>query len=50
MIANNVWDYDFPNVTMSSTSNPLPSQKLDDPYPGNLIQTIRGAGYRLVKP
>jgi len=49
MIAEHVWDYDFPNVTnvidvhIRSLRN-----KLDDPYPGSLIQTVRGAGYRLV--
>lgn len=49
MIAEHVWDYDFPNVTnvidvhIRSLRN-----KLGDPYPGQLIQTIRGAGYRLV--
>ena len=51
MIAEHVWDYDFPNVTnvidvhIRSLRN-----KLGDPYPGTLIQTVRGAGYRLVSP
>lgn len=49
MIAEHVWDYDFPNVTnvidvhIRSLRN-----RLGDPYPGTLIQTVRGAGYRLV--
>jgi DNA-binding response OmpR family regulator len=49
MIAERVWDYDFPNVTnvidvhIRSLRN-----RLGDPYPGTLIQTVRGAGYRLV--
>ena len=49
MIAEHVWDYDFPNVTnvIDVHIRPL-RRKLDDPYPGRLIQTVRGAGYRLV--
>src|SRR6476469_1611183 len=51
MIAEHVWDYDFPNVTnVIDVHIRSLRRKLDDPYPGNLIQTIRGAGYRLVKP
>jgi two-component system OmpR family response regulator len=51
MIAEHVWDYDFPNVTnVIDVHIRSLRKKLDDPYPGNLIQTIRGAGYRLVKP
>jgi DNA-binding response OmpR family regulator len=51
MIAERVWDYDFPNVTnvidvhIRSLRN-----KIGDPYPGQLIQTVRGAGYRLALP
>jgi two-component system, OmpR family, response regulator len=48
MIADHVWDYDFPNVTnVIDVHIRSLRRKLDDPYPGELIQTIRGAGYRL---
>ena len=50
MIAEHVWDYDFPNVTnVIDVHIRSLRKKLDDPYPGEIIQTIRGAGYRLVK-
>lgn len=50
MIADHVWDYDFPSVTnVIDVHIRSLRRKLDDPYPGTLIQTIRGAGYRLVK-
>jgi len=47
MIADRVWDYDF-----EGESNVIEvhirslRQKLGDPYPGELILTVRGAGYR----
>jgi len=48
MIAEHVWDYDFPNVTnVIDVHVRALRRKLDDPYPGRLIQTVRGAGYRL---
>ena len=48
-IAEHVWDYDFPNVTnVIDVHVRALRRKLDDPYPGRLIQTVRGAGYRLV--
>ncbi len=48
MIAEHVWDYDFPNVTnVIDVHIRSLRRKLEDPYPGQLIQTIRGAGYRL---
>ncbi len=48
MIAEHVWDYDFPNVTnVIDVHIRQIRRKLDDPYPGVLIQTVRGAGYRL---
>jgi DNA-binding response OmpR family regulator len=51
MIADNVWDYDFPNVTnVIDVHIRWLRQKLDDPYPGRLLQTVRGSGYRLVDP
>jgi two-component system OmpR family response regulator len=48
MIADHVWDYDFPNVTnVIDVHIRSLRRRLGDPYPGTLIQTIRGAGYRL---
>ena len=47
MIAEHVWDYDFPNVTnVIDVHIRQLRRKLGDPYPGSLIQTVRGAGYR----
>ena len=49
MIAEHVWDYDFPNATnVIDVHIRQLRRKLDDPYPGELIQTVRGAGYRVV--
>ncbi len=51
MIADHVWNYDFPNVTNVIDVHILSlRRKLQDPYPGELIQTVRGAGYRLSTP
>jgi two-component system OmpR family response regulator len=48
MIAEHVWDYDFPNVTnVIDVHIRQLRRQLDDPYPGGLIETVRGAGYRL---
>ena len=48
MIADHLWDYDFPNVTnVIDVHVRALRRKLDDPYPGRLIQTVRGVGYRL---
>ncbi|MBA3413853.1 MAG: response regulator transcription factor, partial [Chloroflexia bacterium] len=48
MIAERVWDYDFPNATnVIDVHVRQLRRKLGDPYPGVLIQTVRGAGYRL---
>jgi len=48
MIADHIWDYDFPNLTnVIDVHIGSLRRKLDDPYPGRLIQTVRGAGYRL---
>jgi len=48
MIADHVWDYDFPNVTnVIDVHIRAIRQKLSDPSPGRLIQTVRGSGYRL---
>ena len=51
MIAEHVWDYDFPNVTnVIDVHIRSLRRRLDDPYPGRLIRTVRGAGYRLGPP
>jgi DNA-binding response OmpR family regulator len=48
MLADHVWNYDF-----DSGSNVIDvhirnlRRKVDDPFPTELIQTVRGAGYRL---
>jgi len=48
MLADHVWNYDF-----DSGSNVIDvhirnlRRKIDDPFPTELIQTVRGAGYRL---
>jgi len=48
MIADGVWDYDFPNVTnVIDVHISALRAKLNDPVPGVLIQTVRGVGYRL---
>jgi two-component system OmpR family response regulator len=47
-IAEYAWDYDFPAVTnVIDVHIKSLRRKLGDPYPGQLIQTVRGAGYRL---
>ena len=47
MIAEHVWDYDFPNMTnVIDVHVRNLRRKLADPYPGEIIQTVRGAGYR----
>ncbi len=51
MIAEHVWNYDFDNA-----SNVIDvhirnlRRKIDDPSQAKLIQTVRGAGYRMVAP
>lgn len=48
MIADHVWDYDFANVTNVIDVHVRALRNLlDDPYPGSLIQTVRGVGYRV---
>ena len=50
MIADHVWGYDFPSVTnVIDVHIRSLRRKLGDPYPGELIQTVRGAG-RLGSP
>lgn len=48
MIAEHVWNYDFDNVTnVIDVHVRYLRRKLDDPFPTKLIQTVRGAGYRI---
>ena len=48
MIAEHVWNYDFDSVTnVIDVHIRYLRRKLDDPYPVKLIQTVRGAGYRI---
>ena len=47
MIADQVWDYDARDVgNVIDVHIRSIRHKLDDPYPGTLIQTVRGVGYR----
>jgi two-component system OmpR family response regulator len=51
MIAEHVWDYGFPNATNVIDVHIRAIRKvLGDAYPGEIIQTVRGAGYRLNAP
>ena len=48
MIAGNVWNYDFDNATnVIDVHIRNLRRKIDDPFPAKLIQTVRGAGYRI---
>ena len=48
MIAEHVWNYDFDNATnVIDVHIRNLRRKLDDPFPAKLIQTVRGAGYRI---
>ena len=48
MIAEHVWDYDFDDATnVIDVHIRNLRRKLDDSFPEKLIQTIRGAGYRI---
>lgn len=48
MIADHIWNYEFSNVT-SVIDVHIRSlrRKLEDPYPGGVIETVRGVGYRV---
>jgi len=51
MAEDHVWSYDFlggSNVVDVYVRRLR--RKIDDPYPVKLIETVRGAGYRLVRP
>jgi two-component system OmpR family response regulator len=48
MIANHVWDYEFLNATnVIDVHVRMLRERLGDPVPGGMIQTVRGAGYRI---
>ena len=48
MIAEHVWNYDFDNATnVIDVHIRNLRRKMDDPFPAKLIQTVRGAGYRI---
>jgi heavy metal response regulator len=48
MIAEHVWNYDFDNLSnVIDVHIRYLRRKLDDPYEVKLIQTVRGAGYRI---
>jgi DNA-binding response OmpR family regulator len=51
MIAERVWDYDFPNVTnVIDVHIGQLRRKLDEADGPSIIETVRGAGYRLGPP
>ncbi len=51
MAEDHIWSYDF-----QGGSNVVDvyirrlRQKIDDPFPEKLLETVRGAGYRLCRP
>ena len=48
MIAEHVWNYDFDNATnVIDVHIRYLRRKVDDPFDQPLIQTVRGAGYRI---
>ena len=48
MIAEHVWNYDFDNATnVIDVHIRNLRRKIDDPFDNRLIQTVRGAGYRI---
>lgn len=48
MIAEHVWNYDFDSVTnVIDVHIRYLRRKIDEPYETKLIQTVRGAGYRI---
>ncbi len=48
MIAEHVWDYDFPGVSnVIDVHVRQLRRKLGDPLPGGIIETVRGMGYRI---
>jgi DNA-binding response OmpR family regulator len=50
MIAEHVWDYDFPNITnVIDVHIRALRRKLDDSGEPRRIQTVRGVGYRLAE-
>ena len=51
MIAEHVWNYEFDNATnVIDVHIRNLRRKIDDPFERKLIQTVRGAGYRITAP
>jgi two-component system, OmpR family, copper resistance phosphate regulon response regulator CusR len=51
MIENHIWSYDFINASnVVDVYIRRLRRKIDDPFQGNLIETVYGAGYRLRPP
>ncbi|MDA1349200.1 MAG: response regulator transcription factor [Chloroflexi bacterium] len=51
MIAEHVWNYDFDNATnVIDVHIRNLRRKIDDRFTDKLIQTVRGAGYRIASP
>ena len=48
MIAEHVWNYEFDNATnVIDVHIRNLRRRIDEPFPVKLIQTVRGAGYRI---
>jgi DNA-binding response OmpR family regulator len=48
MIAEHVWDYDVDHASnIIDVYIRALRRKIDDPFPGKLIHTVRGAGYKI---
>jgi DNA-binding response OmpR family regulator len=51
MIAEHVWNYEFESATnVIDVHVRNLRKKIDAPFEDKLIQTVRGAGYRIVSP
>ena len=49
MIAEHVWNYEFDNATnVIDVHIRNLRRKIDEPFPVKLVQTVHGAGYRIV--
>ena len=51
MIAEHVWNYEFDNATnVIDVHVHNLRRKIDEPFEVKLIETVRGAGYRISAP
>ena len=51
MLLENVWDYNFdPKTNVIDVHISRLRQKIDRDFDRPLLQTVRGAGYRIVEP